>query len=211
MHSELVLAGGKKMSRSGGNAVTLQDVLNLRYTAREVRHLLCSTHYRQPVLYSEENLKANRAALRRIDIFVGKLRRCSAGKRSDSIQNIVEEMVASFEAAMRADLNVPMALGALFLMIRKVNRLLAREGVSKEDALHILDALENINSVLAFLDLNPAGFEPEDPEIEAMVDLREEARERKDYGEADRIREDLRKKNVVLEDTACGTLYWMDK
>jgi cysteinyl-tRNA synthetase len=211
VHSELVLAGGKKMSRSAGNSVTLQDVLNLGYAAREVRYLLCSAHYRQPVSYSEEYLKAVRAALRRIDIFVGKLRRCTGGKRSDSIRNVVEEMVASFDAAMEADLNVPMALGAVFSMIRKVNLLLAREGVSKEDALHILDALENINSVLAFLDLNPAGSEPEDPEIEALVNLREEARERKDYGEADRIREDLRMRNVVLEDTAYGTLYWIDR
>jgi cysteinyl-tRNA synthetase len=60
---------------------------------------------------------------------------------------------------------------------------------------------------LAFLDLNPAGFEPEGPEIEALVNLREEARERKDYEEADRIREDLRKRNVVLEDTACRSLH----
>ena len=47
VHSELVLAGGKKMSRSVGNAVTLKDVLNLGYSAREVRYLLLSTHYRQ--------------------------------------------------------------------------------------------------------------------------------------------------------------------
>jgi cysteinyl-tRNA synthetase len=211
VHSELVLAGGKKMSRSVGNSVTLNDILNLGYTAREVRYLLCSAHYRQPVTYSEENLKAARAALRRIDTFAGKLRRCSDGKRSDLVRNLVEEMNASFDAAMEADLNVPMALGAVFILIRKINPQLAKEEVSKDDAALILDALGNINSVLAFLDLNPAGSESEDPEIEALVSLREEARERREYEEADRIREDLRKRRVVLEDTAYGTLYWIEK
>ena len=120
-------------------------------------------------------------------------------------------MNASFEAAMEADLNVPLALGAVFIMTRKVNQLYAGEGISSDDAAVILNALEKINSVLAFLDLNPAGAEVEDPEIETLVNRREEARERRDYEEADRIREDLRKRNIVLEDTSYGTLYWYEK
>jgi cysteinyl-tRNA synthetase len=52
-------------------------------------------------------------------------------------------------------------------------------------------------------------LESDDPEIEALVSRREEARERKDYEEADRIREDLRKRNIALEDTSYGSLWWM--
>ena len=55
---------------------------------------------------------------------------------------------------------------------------------------------------MPIFDFNAAGADTEDPEIEAMVSLREDARERKDYEEADRIREDLRRRNVVIEDTA---------
>jgi cysteinyl-tRNA synthetase len=210
VHSELVLAGGRKMSRSVGNAVTLNDVLALGYGAREVRYLLLSTHYRQAVTYSEERLQAARAALRRIDAFIGKLRRCANGRETESIRNIVEEMLASFEAAMEADLNVPMALSAIFIMIRKTNPHFAKGEVSNGDASFILDALAKANAVLEIIDFNAAGMETEDPEIEAMVSLREDARERKDYEEADRIREDLRKRNIVIEDTAFGTLYWKE-
>jgi cysteinyl-tRNA synthetase len=210
VHSELVLVGGRKMSRSAGNAVTLKDILNLGYTAREIRYVLLCTHYRQPVSYSEERLKAARAALRRIDAFVDKLRRCSGARETESTRNLVEEMVVSFETAMEADLNVPMALGAVFILIRKANPILARGGLSKDDASLILDALAKIHSVLALFDFNPAGAAAEDPEIEALVNRREEARERKEYEEADRIREDLRKRNVVLEDTGYGTLYWVE-
>ncbi len=210
VHSELVLTGGKKMSRSAGNAVTLRDVLTLGYSAREIRYLLLSTHYRQPVSYSEEGLRASRAALRRIDAFVNRLQRCSGGKKTDAIQRLVEEMIISFETSMEADLNVPMALGAVFILIRKTNQILAKEGLSKDDSSLILDALAKIHSVLALFDFNPAGTDLEDPEIEALVSRREEARERKEYEEADRIREDLKRRNVVIEDTAYGTLYWME-
>jgi cysteinyl-tRNA synthetase len=210
VHSELVLAGGKKMSRSVGNAATLKDILDLGYTAREVRYLLLSTHYRQTVSYSEENLKSSRAALRRIDSFIARLRMCPEGKATDAVGSIVEEMCVAFEAAMEADLNVPMALAAVFILIRSINPQLARNGLSESDAASILEAFEKINSVFGFLDLNPGNSDTEDPEVEALVSLREEARERKDYEEADRIREELRKKNIVLEDTAYGTLHWIE-
>jgi cysteinyl-tRNA synthetase len=210
VHSELVLAGGKKMSRSAGNAVTLKDILSLGYSGREARYLLIATHYRQPVSYSEEKLKAARAALRRIDAFVSKLRRCTGGKETDATRSLVEEMLSFFEVAMAADLNVPMALGAVFTLIRKANQQFAMGGLSKDDASLILDALAKINSVVAFFDFNPVGAEVEDPEIESLVNKRDEARERRDYDEADRIRDDLRKKNVTLEDTPYGTLYWME-
>jgi len=99
------------MSRSAGSAVTLRDITDLGYSAREVRYLLLSTHYRQPLSYSEEKLQAARAALKRMDVFVGKLRRCPEGRETDKVRGIAEEMLVSFEAAMEADLNVPMALG----------------------------------------------------------------------------------------------------
>jgi cysteinyl-tRNA synthetase len=210
VHSELVLAGGKKMSRSVGNAVTLQDVLDLGYTAREIRYLLISSHYRQAVSYSEKGLKAARAALRRIDGFIGRLRRCTGERAGDPTRRLVEEMSISFETAMESDLNAPMALGEVFVLIKKVNPRLAKGEISKKDADLILDALSRINSILAIFDLSSSDPDPEDPEIEALVNRREEARERKEYEEADRIREDLRKRNIVLEDTAYGTLYWIE-
>jgi cysteinyl-tRNA synthetase len=210
VHSELVLTGGKKMSRSAGNAVTLKEIFELGFTARETRYLLISTHYRQPVAYSEEKLKASRAALKRIDTFIEKLQRCSSGRATDFARGLVEEMLNSFESAMEADLNLPMALGAVFILIRKVNQQLATEGFSKEDGSIVLNALVKINSVLAIFDFNPASSEVEDPEIEMLASKREEARERKNYEEADRIRENLRNRNIALEDTPYGTFYWVE-
>ena len=82
--------------------------------------------------------------------------------------------------------------------------------MSRGDASLVLSALEKMNSVLAVIDFNPAGSEPEDPEVEEMVAKRDEARERKDYGEADRIREQLRKRHIILEDSPYGTMFWKE-
>jgi cysteinyl-tRNA synthetase len=210
VHSELVLAGGKKMSRSAGNSVTLKEIIRLGYSARVVRYLLASVHYRQPVSYSEEKLKAAEAALRRIDAFVARLQRCSGKKETDAVKGFVEEMLVSFESAMEADLNMPMALGAIFILIRRINQQLISGELSTEDAALVLTALEKTNAVLALIDFSPASAVAEDPEIELLVTKRDEARERKDYGEADRIRDELRKRNFVLEDTVCGTMYWIE-
>ncbi|MDM7997176.1 MAG: cysteine--tRNA ligase [Acidobacteriota bacterium] len=210
VHSELVLANGKKMSRSAGNSVTLKDILALGYSAREIRYLLLSTHYRQSLNYSEARLQASRAALKRIDAFIGKLRRCEDGRKNEAVGALVDEMLSSFETAMEADLNVPMALSAVFILIRKANPLLARGEIGRNDSALVLDALGKAHAVLAIFDFNAAGAETEDPEIEALISLRDEARERKDYEEADRIREELRRRNIVLEDTPYGTLHWVE-
>jgi cysteinyl-tRNA synthetase len=209
VHSELVLSGGRKMSRSAGNAVTLKDLRGLGYSAREVRYLLLSTHYRQPLLYSEEKLQAARAALKRIDAFVNKLRRCPDGRETDAVRGLVEEMLISFESSLESDLNVPMAMGAVFGLIRKANQLLSTEGVSKGDASLVMDSFDKIHSILAIFDFDPATGDTEDPQIEDLVSRREEARERKDFAEADRIRELLRNRNISLEDTSNGTLWWV--
>jgi cysteinyl-tRNA synthetase len=211
VHSELVLAGGRKMSRSSGNALTLKDIENLGYPARAVRYLLLSTHYRQPLSYSEDKMNAARAALRRIDAFVIRLQRCTGERRGGgAVKGLVEEALSSFESAMESDLNVPMALGAVFTMIRKVNQQFVSGELSKEDASLVLDALARINTVVAVVDFNPAAAEHEDPEIERLISERDEARERKDYEEADRIREGLKRRHVVLEDTVYGTMYWLE-
>ncbi|MBN2244176.1 MAG: cysteine--tRNA ligase [Acidobacteria bacterium] len=210
VHSELVLAGGRKMSRSAGNAVTLKDIERLGYPARAVRYLLLSAHYRQPLSYSEEKMKAARAALRRIDTFVIRLQRCAGRRGNGAVKGLVEEALSSFEGAMESDLNMPMALGAVFTLIRKVNQQFASGDLSREDASLVLDALARIDTVAALIDFNPAAAEREDPDIERLIGERDEARERKDYQEADRIREELKRRHVFLEDTVYGTMHWLE-
>ena len=209
-HTELVFVGGKKMSRSAGNSVTLKDILDMGFSGRDARFLLLSTHYRQPLTFSIDKLKASRAALHRIDSFIWRLKRASGKGGTEDVDNAVREMISGFESAMDADLNVPMALGALFGLIRRLNPRLVCGEVSESEASAILDALERIDPVLAVFDFDMADQELSDPDLDVLVKRREEARGRKDYEEADEIREELKKRGVTLEDTAHGPLVWKD-
>lgn len=218
VHSDIVLADGKKMSRSAGNAVTLADVTALGYAGRDLRFLLLSTHYRAPLQYSRTKLEAARAALRRLDGFVFRLRGAAAStpglaaSTADApvpCQDFATELRADFDAAMDADLNVPMAIGALFAVVRQVNPLLQESALAAGQARDLLDTLRNLDRVLAFVDVE-AAVQPrsEDPQVEALVQQRDEARERKDYSEADRLREELKELGVQLEDGPQGTVWW---
>jgi cysteinyl-tRNA synthetase len=103
-----------------------------------------------------------------------------------------------------------MALGAIFGMIRKLNPYLVAGKLASADASLVLTALEEIDPALAIFDFGTKCLDAEDAELEALVRKRDEARERKDYEEADRIREELRRRRVILEDTPQGTLYWVE-
>ncbi|HSA24200.1 MAG TPA: cysteine--tRNA ligase, partial [Myxococcota bacterium] len=232
LHSEPVLVDGKKMSRPAGNAVTLADVQALGYTGRELRYLLASFHYRQPLTYSPKGLQLARAALRRIDTFVWRLTQAARAEAPEAsrpppaeppaaeeacqeagpeaVAELAQALTHEFDEALQADLNVPKALGALFSMIRKVNLRLVQGLLTRAEAQLLLDTLRKLEPALGLLDFAVASPGAEDAELEALVHRREEARERKDYGEADRIRDELRARGVTLEDTLQGTLFWIE-
>jgi cysteinyl-tRNA synthetase len=233
LHSEAVLVDGKKMSRPAGNAVTLADVQALGYTGRELRTLLLSFHYRQPLTYSPGALELARAALRRIDTFVWLVSQAAQAEAPghpepepaplpgplvegacpeagpESVTDSLRVLAHEFDAALQADLNAPRALGALFSLIRKLNPRLVQGRLTRAEAALVLDALRRLEPVLGVLDFAVATPRAEDAELEARVHAREAARERKDYAEADRIRDELRARGVVLEDTVHGTLFWI--
>jgi cysteinyl-tRNA synthetase len=210
-HIDLVFMNGKKMSRSAGNAVSLNDLVNQGFSGREIRYVLISTHYRQPMSFSIEKVKAARSAVRRLDSFIWHLKKASGKKEIEEIKSIISEMLSGFESAMNSDLNVSMALGNIFTMIRRVNTYLVSNELSYRDADKILSSLKKIDSIFAVCDFEPEKQEILSPEIESLISLREQARVEKNYAEADRIREELKKQGFSIEDTVHGTLFWKDK
>jgi cysteinyl-tRNA synthetase len=123
--------------------------------------------------------------------------------------DLAVELRADFDAALDGDLNVPKAIGAVFAIVRKVNPILLRNALPKNQAGSLLDELRSLDSVLCFLNVDAAiAARPEDPEIEALVQSRDEARERKDYAEADRLRDELNARGIALEDGPHVTVWW---
>ena len=205
LHSELVLAKGKKMAYGQDNCVVLPDLVSQGYTPREVRFFLLQTHYRQPVVLANEGLAAARASLRRLDECVARLAGVTTtGPRVPELEPSIATMKESLREALFDDMNISAALAALFRLVRQTNYLLAQGRLHRDDADAVAAALRAVDAVLGIL---PSDEQTEEisSEIQDLVRRREEARKNKDFSQSDRIRHMLADRGYFVEDAPGGT------
>jgi cysteinyl-tRNA synthetase len=204
MHGAHLLVEGKKMSKSLGNFFTLRDLLAKGFTGREVRYLLLTAHYRETFNFTLEGLAGAKTALARIDECVAKLRERAADMLSlekNPGQNSVVSLLPSFTAALDEDLNISGAWGAVFEWIREVNRRLAEHSLSPTAAETALTEWNKIDSVLGI----GTKSETEVPaEMLALAEARVAAKKAKDFKRADQIRDKLKSKGWIVEDSPKG-------
>jgi cysteinyl-tRNA synthetase len=204
MHGAHLLVEGKKMSKSLGNFFTLRDLLAKGFTGREVRYLLLTAHYRETFNFTLEGLAGAKTALARIDECVTKLRERAAdilALEKNPRQNSVVSLLPSFTAALDEDLNISGAWGAVFEWIREVNRRLAEHSLSPTAAETALIEWNKVDSVLGI----GAKSETEIPaEISALAEARVAAKQAKDFKRSDQIRDELKSKGWVIEDSPKG-------
>jgi cysteinyl-tRNA synthetase len=213
LHGAHLLVEGKKMSKSLGNFFTLRDLLAKGFTGREIRYLLLTAHYRETFNFTLEGLAGARTALARIDECLGKLREIASqpltrppdtlsppGGERDGARG-ASKMISDFTTALDDDLNISAAWGAVFEWIRELNRRLAESSLTALEAGAALAAWSQIDSVLGL----GAPAETEAPSgIVALLDARQAARKAKDFKRADAIRDELKAKGWVIEDTQKG-------
>jgi cysteinyl-tRNA synthetase len=204
VHSEHLIVEGRRMAKSLNNSYTLRDLMNKGYPALAVRYLLLATHYRQQLNLTFEGLDAARNALERYNDFYDNLRDYPGGLSSGEADEYIEKMLSGFEAALDEDLNISPALAAVFDFIRDINRLKAENKLSAEERDRALGAIEKINTVLNLLRREAEDI---DTEIEALIHKRTEAKKRRDFKTADKIRTELLEKGIILEDTPAGTKW----
>jgi cysteinyl-tRNA synthetase len=197
LHGAHLLVEGKKMSKSLGNFFTLRDLLAKGFAGREIRYLLLTAHYRETFNFTLEGLQGARTALGRIDECLGKLREIAGETKAAADSPLLVE----FSNALDDDLNISGAWGAVFEWVRETNRSLAEHTVDAAAAAKALAAWERLDSVLGV----GAPKEVEVPaDILALVEAREAARKAKDFKRADAIRDELKAKGWVVEDTPKG-------
>jgi len=197
LHGAHLLVEGKKMSKSLGNFYTLRDLLARGYTGREIRYLLLTAHFRDPFNFTLEGLAGARAALARLDECLGKLREAAAGETAAPDA----ALVGRFTAALDDNLNVSAAWGAVFEWVRDLNRRLAAKELAPGAAAAALAAWARLDSVFGIGDACGAEI-PAD--IQALAGARQSARAAKEWKKSDELRDELKARGWVVEDTAKG-------
>jgi cysteinyl-tRNA synthetase len=205
LHAAFLLVDGVKMSKSLGNFYRLDDLLAKGYTPREVRYAFISSHYRDSQNFTIGSLAAAKSALEKIDNVAVRL-----GERADdqesnfkndtNVKSIIDVAERDFFDAMNDDLNVPRALGVLFIFIRELNSTLDAgvEGSMKKVALKALKIM--VTDTLG-LTIEKAEDVAIDSELEKLLADRETARIAKDYARADEIRKILKDRGYAIVDS----------
>jgi cysteinyl-tRNA synthetase len=195
MHNAFIQVDKEKMSKSLGNFFTIRDVLK-KYDPEVVRFFLVRAHYRSPINYTDANLDDAKAALTRL---YTALKDAPAHAAVDWS----EPHARRFKAAMDDDFATPEAVATLFELAGRVNageKALARQLRALGGVLGLLQ-----RAASSFLQARPAGVSED--WINARIAEREQARARKDYGAADRIRAELLAAGIVLEDKGSRTTW----
>jgi len=201
IHNAHLLVDGRKMSKSLGNYYTLRDIVAKGWTGREIRYLLLSAHYRQPLNFTFEGLHAARSALQRLDESRRQLVACDAqGTLRDHVKAALELARQTWSDSLNDDLNISPALAGLFELVHQANKWLVAGGMTKADAVALLDFLDQTDAVLAL-----AGSDDAVPaDIQQLALDRAAARKAKEFTRADDLRAQLAARGYTVEDTASG-------
>ncbi|MCI0790610.1 MAG: cysteine--tRNA ligase [Chloroflexi bacterium] len=197
MHNGLLNIGDDKMSKSTGNVISVREALD-EFSPAALRLFFLSSHYRNPLVYSEQNIAAQERAIERL--------RYAAGEDGESAQG--EPLDAAsytdrFTEAMDDDLNTPRALAVMFDLSRDINR-------GKEEGKDVSPARKALREMAEILgiDLSVANAKSSGdaaPFVDLLVDVRTRLRAAKQFEMADQIRDKLSELGVTLEDSASGT------
>lgn len=235
LHSAFINMGNDKMSKSLGNVVTIREACE-RFTAKAVRFWILGTHYRNPLSFGEEELKAAARGLERLENARQNWRHLltasgraeqtgtvqtdqAAGEEgmraaaAEKIKALAEEAEKRFVEAMEDDFNTALALGVLYELVRDVNKWCLAEGfvlmdMEKQALTAALSVLDRCGEVLGIWFDEPeeeSGIS--DQEIAELIEERQKARAERNFQKADQIRDHLKEKGIVLEDTPQGVRW----
>ncbi len=207
MHNGFVRVAEEKMSKSLGNFFTVREVLK-QYSAEVVRYFILSSHYRSPLNYSDQNLQNAAGAMERLYLAL-------RGLPVVEVDTPNEEARKRFRAAMDDDFNTPEALAVLFELAKEINR---KRDSAPEEAAALAASLRGLGAVLGLVQDDPESFlrqsaggaesnDSDDALIDSLVAQRDEARNSKNWAEADRLRDELQGKGIVVEDGAEGSTW----
>ena len=211
MHNGFLNIDNKKMSKSLGNFFTVREIAD-KYDLQVLRFFMLSAHYRSPLNFSAELMEAAKSGLERIhnsyDNLMYLYENASTDEADESeYKEAVDKYIKKFEEAMEDDFNTADAISAVFELVKYIN-----QNVDDNTAKNVLKLfIDNLTMLCDILGIILKKEEKLlDADIEKMIEERQQARKNKDFATADRIRDELLSKGIVLEDTREGVKYkWL--
>lgn len=212
LHNGYINVDNVKMSKSLHNFFTVRDVA-AQYGYEPIRYFLIASHYRSPINYNQEIIEQCKASLARLKncrdnlVFAGQN---AAGTPMDGEAALFEQLLvhkAHFLAAMEDDLNTADALAAVFDLVRACNSSILGKAVSKTLCGQVLALFDELCGILGILNPEPDAETVPDAQIEALIAARIQARQEKNWAEADRIRDQIKGMGITLEDTPQGVKW----
>ena len=204
MHVGMITINGEKMSKSLGNVKTVNRVLE-NWGPNIIRLFCLSGNYSKPIDYSEKFLKENVIKLRQIESCYYELRFAKGTGANEDIEKLVIRCKNDFNSALNNDFNTPLALTIFYKLIKEVNSLAAEEKITETISKLILPEFEKMMDVLGIQIIKVS--DDEENEIKQMIKKRDECREQKNFEEADNIRMQIAKKNIVFADHKNRTIW----
>ena len=218
IHNEFLLIDGEKMSKSLGNFLTARAAIN-KYPALAIRFFMLSAHYRSPINFTPEGLEQAASG-------VSRLRNCKAdldfaaktkqGENNnfdlEKYKSELEKFNKDFHDALDDDFNTAAAIGVLFEIARLINTCLKENEVLPQEffelSLNILAMCDDILGVIGQDEAESSeADDPERAEIESLIKERADARKAKNFARSDEIRDSLKARGIILEDTPQGTKW----
>jgi cysteinyl-tRNA synthetase len=196
IHCDRVLIDGKKVDETD-SAHTLDDLMRMGYAGRLIRYWLFTTHYRKPITFSKDRLIDARHSLKRIDQCIHTLQHIRDGQSYPDLNQLVYDIKQGFIRAMDDDLNISAAMASLFDSVKKINILALEKKIDTAGASKILDVFRSIDAALGFLEFDK---DVDDPKIHELNKTRNQARLEQNWELADRIRNQLRARGIIVQD-----------
>ncbi len=232
IHHGLITVNGEKMSKSLGNFVTMEYLLN-KFHPEVIRAFLLSTNYRSPLDYSETNIKNMEKAIYHFYetlYWLKKVKPLKEGLLSDKARKLErawQEFEKKFLEALSDDLNTALALGQLFTLENEVYNFISRKPAITTEESVLLEKIENsikqtAGKILGIGISDPLDFWQKErdkklksigktvEEIEKLVKEREKARKEKNFALADQIRDNLQNLGIILKDTRTETFWYVE-
>jgi len=205
LHSAHLIVEGEKMAKSKGNFFTVRELVEQGHDPLTLRYLLMSVHYRKQLNFGEDTIMQARGSLNRLKDFLYRLKNDSFSEgKSIEIEALVQRATQSFEESLDDDLNISGALAAVFELIYEVNKLADGKNVFAQDIPAIEAVIRKMDGVLGIAVFPETTISAE---IEGWIEKRNEARRKKDFRQADEIRDMLLKQGIILEDSPAGTRW----